>query len=83
MAMVPFDTLKFADKLKAAGISPNQAEAQADALAEVIEVNIQDMVTKDDLAVLLKDLEQRLIIDLGGMMVVAVGVIAALVRFIT
>ena len=83
MATLTFDTLKFANKLKAAGLPPDQAEAQAEALAEVIELNIQDLVTKDDLTASLKDLEQRLIIKLGGMMVVAVGVIVALVKFIT
>ena len=83
MSTLTFDTLKFANKLKAAGLPPDQAEAQAEALAEVIELNIQDLVTKDDLTASLKDLEQRLIIKLGGMMVVAVGVIVALVKFIT
>ena len=83
MAPLTFDTLKFANKLKAAGLPPDQAEAQAETLAEVIELNIQDLVTKDDLTVSLKDLEQRLIIKLGGMMVVAVGVIVALVKFIS
>ena len=83
MATLTFDTLKFANKLKAAGLPPDQAEAQAEALAEVIELNIQDLVTKEDLTASLKDLEQRLIIKLGGMMVVAVGVIVALVKFIT
>ena len=82
MATLTFDTLKFANKLKAAGLPPDQAEAQAEALAEVIELNIQDLVTKDDLVASLKDLEQRLIIKLGGMMVVAVGVVVALVKFI-
>ncbi len=81
MATLTFDTLKFANKLKAAGLPPDQAEAQAEALAEVIELNIQDLVTKDDIIASLKDLEQRLIIKLGGMMVVAVGVIVALVKF--
>ena len=83
MATLTFDTLKFANKLKAAGLPPDQAEAQAEALAEVIELNIQDLVTKDDLTASLKDLEQRLIIKLGGMMVVAVGVTVALVKFIS
>lgn len=69
MATLTFDTLKFANKLKA--------------LAEVIELNLQDLVTKDDLAASLKDLEQRLIIKLGGMMVVAVGVIVVRVKFIS
>ncbi|MDA8247167.1 hypothetical protein [Acidithiobacillus sp.] len=83
MATIAFDTLKFANKLKAAGLPSEQAEAQAEALAEVIDVNVQDLVTKDDIVASLKDLEQRLIIKLGGMMVVAVGVIVTLVRFIS
>ncbi|MBU2773342.1 DUF1640 domain-containing protein [Acidithiobacillus ferrooxidans] len=83
MAIITFDTLKFANKLKAAGLPPEQAEAQAEALAEVIEGNVQDLVTKDGLVTSLKDLEQRLIIKLGGMMLVAVGVIVALVKFIS
>ncbi|WP_075323932.1 hypothetical protein [Acidithiobacillus albertensis] len=83
MATFTFDTLKFANKLKAAGLPPEQAEAQAEALAEVIEINVQDLVTTEDLTASLKDLEQRLIIKLGGMMVVSVGVIVALVKFVT
>lgn len=37
MAIIAFDTLKFAKRLKDAGILPAQAEAEAEALAEVLE----------------------------------------------
>lgn len=40
------------------------------------------LVTKDDLERSLKDLEYRLIIRLGGMIVVAIGVIASLVKLL-
>jgi G3E family GTPase len=49
MAVATFDTLKFANTLKAAGMPPQQAEAQAQAFAEVIQLNLKDLVTKDDL----------------------------------
>src|SRR6266404_3790607 len=50
MAVATFDTLKFANTLKAAGVPDKQAEAQAVAFAEVIQVNFKDLVTKDDLS---------------------------------
>lgn len=49
MAVATFDTLKFANTLKAAGVPPQQAEAQAAAFAEVMQVNFKELVTKDDL----------------------------------
>ena len=49
MAVATFDTLKFADTLKAGGVPPSQAEAQARAMGDVIQVNLRDLVTKDDL----------------------------------
>lgn len=50
MAVATFDTLKFANTLKAAGVPDKQAEAQAAAFAEVIQINLKDLVAKDDLA---------------------------------
>ncbi|AAF84227.1 hypothetical protein XF_1418 [Xylella fastidiosa 9a5c] len=38
---VSFDTLKFANKLKTAGIPPAHAEAEAEALEEVLKTNLQ------------------------------------------
>jgi hypothetical protein len=46
MATVTFDTLKFANKLKAAGVPPEQAEAEAAVLSEVLEVNLKELATK-------------------------------------
>lgn len=80
MSTITFDTLKFANTLKAAGVPDKQAEAQAQAMADVLEVNIKDLVTKDDLQKELLLLEQRLVIKLGAIVVVAVGAIAALVK---
>src|SRR5436190_957859 len=67
MAVATFDTLKFANTLKAAGVPAQQAEAQASVLAEALAVNFKELATKDDLAQLraewksdLRETEQRL-----------------------
>lgn len=49
MSIVAFDTLKYANRLKAAGVPPAQAEAEAEALSEALETNLADLVTKKDL----------------------------------
>ncbi len=60
MATLTFDTLKFANKLKAAGVPPAQAEAEAAVLSEVLEVNLKELATKEDLKSGLKELEMKL-----------------------
>ena len=64
MSVATFDTLKFANTLKASGVPEKQAEAQAVAFAEVIQVNFKELVTKDDLdqglAATTKDLRQEI-----------------------
>ena len=49
MSVATFDTLKFANTLKAAGVPSEQAEAQAIASSEALSVNFKELVTKDDL----------------------------------
>lgn len=81
---ITFDTLKYANRLKAAGAESRIAEAEAEALAEVFELNLKEVATRDDLKqmkVRLNEkmdarffqLEQRMIIKLGGFMVIAIG----------
>ena len=89
MVTITFDTLKFANTLKEAGVPPAQAEAEAIALSEVLEVNLKELVTKEDLrheVELLRrdmhDMEQRLIIKLGALMAFSIGVVAALVKLL-
>ena len=88
---IAFDTLAFANKLKAAGVPERQAETHAEAIASLVN---EQMATKRDLAELeatlrrdladvrrdMKELEMRLTIRLGTMMVIAVGVVATLVK---
>jgi hypothetical protein len=46
MSTLTFDTLKFANRLKAAGVPDQQAEAEAEVLAEALEVNLKDLATQ-------------------------------------
>ncbi len=74
MSTVTFDTLKFANTLKEAGVPSAQAEAEARAIATAIgEV---DVATKNDL----KELELRLTLKVGAMLVAASGIIIAMLR---
>ncbi len=47
MAAVAFDTLRFANRLKTAGVPPAHAEAEAEALAEVLETNLQELAESE------------------------------------
>lgn len=82
MTTITFDTLKFANTLKAAGVPPAQAEAEATAISEILEVNLKDLVTKDDMHREMHDMEQRLIIKLGALIAFAIGIVAVLVKLL-
>ncbi|MCF2133893.1 MULTISPECIES: DUF1640 domain-containing protein [Burkholderiaceae] len=56
MAAIAFDTLKFANRLKTAGVPPAQAEAEAEVFADIFEANFDALATKADL----RELEMRL-----------------------
>jgi hypothetical protein len=60
MATTTFDTLKFANSLKAAGVPDKQAEAQANVLGEALAINFKEVATKDDLTTAIRETEQRL-----------------------
>jgi uncharacterized membrane protein YheB (UPF0754 family) len=86
VSVITFDTLAYAKKLKSAGFTEQQAEVQAEALADIIE---DQMASKHDLKSLetvfayeLKQAEMRLTIRLGAIIVGAVGVFATLVKFL-
>jgi len=49
MSTLTFDTLKFANRLKTAGVPAGHAEAEAKALSEVLETNLGELATKTDL----------------------------------
>lgn len=58
MTVATFDTLKYANKLKAAGVPGPQAEAEAEALADALHVNLRELVTRDDLKLTRDDLKR-------------------------
>jgi hypothetical protein len=78
MSAIIFDALKYANTLKKAGIVHEQAEA----LSDVLELNIRDLVTKEYLDTRLVQIEQRMTIKLGTMLTVAVGAMVALTKLL-
>ena len=75
MTAVAFDTLKFSKKLVAAGFTEKQAETLAEEQAALMD---DRLATKRDIV----DVKRDLTIRMGGMMVTAVIVIAALVKLL-
>jgi hypothetical protein len=109
MTTTNFDSLSYANRLKAAGMESGLAEVQASAMTEVIQGQSQNLSTKPELQQLGQDLhkdmqslrvelqkdmqslrvefqkdmqllEQRMVIKLGSLMVLAIGVVATLVK---
>ena len=86
MSTVTFDTHAFVKELTRVGMPEEQAEVLAQSQATLID---EKLATKQDLKELemnlrreMKELELRLTIRLGSTMVVAVGVVAALVKLL-
>jgi len=75
MSAIAFDILAYAKKLKEAGFTEQQAEIQAEAMAELVN---EQLATKRDL----RELEMRLVLRLGTMMVGGIAVIATLVKIL-
>ena len=75
MATITFDTLKFANKLKSAGVLTEQAEAEA--LSEVFEINLKELSTQQDLKLLEASLKRDIAETKAELIrwVVAVGVL--------
>lgn len=97
MAQVYFDTLKFVEKLEASGLPAAQARAISDAVRDSHESmdvttkrDLDDLkkAINSDMELLRKEirsdmepLRKDLIIKMGSMFVVAVGVLAAIIKF--
>jgi len=56
---ITFDTLKFANRLKAAGVPSAQAEAEAEALSEVFETNTDALATREDVNLLEERIDSK------------------------
>ena len=75
MTAVAFDTLKFVKKLRDAGIPEEQAEAQAEAFAEAVDVNLATKQDIKDVRRDIKDAVNYLIIAISGLVVVIPAVL--------
>jgi hypothetical protein len=73
MTTMIFDTLAYANKLKAAGVPDKQAEVQAEAISELID---EKLATKQDLEIL----AYKLTIRLGSMMVAGFSILGVLIK---
>lgn len=93
MATLTFDTLKFVERLRAAGVPEAHAKAEAEALSEVLEVSSKDLVTKSDVRELelrleakidrsVADLKVELIKWMTGALIAQAAVIATLVKLL-
>ncbi len=79
MAAIVFDTYAFVKELTQAGMPEEQAEVLARSQAALID---EKLATKQDLQELELRLKHDLTLRLGSMMVVAIGVVAALVKLL-
>ncbi len=75
----PLDTYETVKKLRKAGFSEKQAEAQTSILASLVE---EQLATKVYLDAKLRELEYRLLLRLGGMLAATAGLIVGLVKFL-
>jgi hypothetical protein len=83
---VTFDTHAFVKRLMSVGFSEEQAEVLAEEQSHLIQ---ERLATKQDVESLrleiqrdLRELEYRMVIKLGGMIVIAVTAVAALVKLL-
>jgi hypothetical protein len=79
-----FDTLKYANKLKAVGVPEKQAEVQVEMLAEIMD---DKLATKADIKHLeerlenrIDSLELRIILKLGSLMIGSLGTLVVLMK---
>jgi len=86
MTQVAFDTLKYADDLKQAGVDPKLAESLARVQSEAFSNLIDDsLATKEDILQLkqeLLQLEQRLTNKLYTLFVATIGVLGGLMTLL-
>lgn len=76
------DTLKFSRRLIEAGLEPRAAEAIVETIAEV---DTSELATKSDIREVqaqIRDLEHRMTIKMGGMLMAAVAALTAILRLL-
>ena len=87
MASTMIDTLQISHRLREAGAEQRVADAVASVVAEATLGSRDDLSTKQDLALLRKDMEtaiiasqNRMLLAVGAMLTAAVGVLLAVLR---
>lgn len=75
----PLPLIHYVKKLREAGAPETQAEAQVEALAEIIQ---GDLITKRYFNHHLRELEYRLIIKLGAMIAASIAITVSLVKLL-
>jgi hypothetical protein len=81
MTSTTFDTLMHAKKLQEKGFIAEQAEARVELLKEVIDNNLATKTDINKINNKIDKLELMLTVRFGGMLVLAVGVLAAIIKF--
>ena len=83
---IVFDTLSYANKLLAVGFTKQQAEVQAEAMAELINENLaskRDLEeAKTELTFEIKQAENRVIIKVGAMIAASIAITATLIKLL-
>ena len=83
---IVFDTLNYANKLLAVGFTKQQAEVQAEAIAELINENLatkRDLVeAKNELTYEIRQAENRVIIKVGAMIAASIAITATLIKLL-
>ena len=80
MATITFDTLKFVERLRSAGVPDAQAKAEAEALSEALAetIAIRELATKADLEAVKSDLIKWI----AGMLIAQAAIVATLVKLL-
>ncbi|MBY0425178.1 MAG: CCDC90 family protein [Cytophagales bacterium] len=76
---IPFDTLAYTKKLVAAGFTQQQAEVQAETLAEFVN---EQLVSKQYLDLKLSQNKEDIIKWVAGMLVAQAAIVATLVKLL-
>ena len=86
MPTLSFDTLQYAKRMQSAGMEPHLAEAQAQALADALREQHQQLVTREFVDARLNaaasDIKADVIKWVAGMLVAQAAVVATLVKLL-
>lgn len=94
MTAITFDTHAYIKELKAVGFTEEQAEVQAKTLSSIFNANLDELATRRDLKELelankrdiellkadLRELEYRMTIRLGGLMIAGFSALGVLMK---